>query len=95
MSYSFSRAAEADIENIAREGLARFGTVQAGKYVDGLTRAFERIAGLPEAYRERIEFVPPQRVCRYGAHLIFYVAEFNNVRILRIRHGREDWTADD
>jgi len=91
LTYFVSDAAAADIQSMADEGRVRFGPVRTRSYLKGLTRTFQRIASFPQAYRERFEIFPPQRVCRYGAHLIFYVSEDAGVRILRIRHGREDW----
>lgn len=94
MKYVISRQATADIRHIAKEGLHRFGAGQAARYIDGLNRAFTLIATFPQSSRERTELSPPQRVFRYGAHLVFYTAEESAVTILRIRHGREDWRED-
>lgn len=94
MRYLISAAAAADIQHVAREGLQRFGAGQAAVYVDGLNRAFKLIAAFPLSNRERPELSPPQRVCRYGAHLVFYTTREDAVLILRVRHGREDWAGD-
>lgn len=94
MTYFISRAAVADIDHVAREGLERFGPQQAAEYVDGMLRAFELVAAFPAANRERPELSPPQQVHRYGAHLIFYTQRGPDVEILRVRHGREDWQDD-
>ncbi|WP_245653575.1 type II toxin-antitoxin system RelE/ParE family toxin [Sphingomonas pituitosa] len=45
--------------------------------------------------REREELRQRLRAFRYKAHLIFYHAQADGILILRLRHGREDWLADD
>lgn len=94
MTYIVSARAAADILHIAKEGLQRFGANQARAYVDGLNRSFKLIAAFPRSNRLRPELSPVQYVCRYGAHLVFYTIEGEDVRILRVRHGREDWLED-
>lgn len=94
MRYLISAEAAADIQHITQEGLQRFGAGKAAVYIDGLNRAFKLIAAFPLSSRDRSELSPPQRVCRYGAHLVFYTIREDAVLILRVRHGREDWAAD-
>lgn len=47
----------------------------------------------PQAARERIELRPPVRILRYKAHLVIYEVR-DQVVVLRVRHGREDWLAE-
>ena len=70
-----------------------FGEAQADAYFSGLQTTFEFLAENPRAARERIEFRQSVRVYPYQAHVLVYLLEGNDILIVRIRHGREDWTA--
>jgi toxin ParE1/3/4 len=94
--YRLTSVASEDIAHIFLEGLERFGLAQADKYHDGLTATFEFLVEYPRAARLREEIDPPVRAYPYEAHLIVYeLTEDDNVVILRVRHGREDWIADE
>jgi len=55
---------------------------------------FDRIASSPRMARERNKLTPPVRVQRYWAHLVLYLIEGDDILIVRLRHGREDWQSD-
>lgn len=69
--------------------------MQAERYAAGLEACFAMLADNPNLAREREELRQRPRAFRYKAHLIFYHAQPDGILILRIRHGREDWLADD
>jgi len=92
MAYRLSRKAEQDLINIYREGTLLFGTAQAETYHQELARIFEILADNPKIVRERLEITPPVRIHPCGSHMVVYLMEEQDVFILRIRHGREDWT---
>ena len=84
-----------DIAAIFMHGVEAFGIRQADAYHAGLEAAFEFLARYPRAARERTEHSPPVRAHPYRSHLIIYEIEANeDVLILRVRHGREDWASD-
>jgi toxin ParE1/3/4 len=60
----------------------------------GLFREFERLVVLPEIARERTEYDPPVRIHPHRSHIIVYQVVDDQVLILRIRHGREDWASE-
>lgn len=91
MGYRLTRKAADDILHIYVEGDARFGAAQAETYHAALERVFGIIASNPEMAREREELNPPLRVHRFQAHAIIYKIEGDDVLIVRVRHGREDW----
>jgi len=96
MDYAISRAAEADLIALYREGADRFGPTQADRYHASLQTAFEFLARHPQAARERSEISPPIRCHPHGSHLILYRADTaGQVLILRVRHAREDWESED
>ncbi|MCZ8180265.1 MAG: type II toxin-antitoxin system RelE/ParE family toxin [Rhizobium sp.] len=94
MPYRLTRVAEADIVEIAEQGIRRWGNRQARVYHDGLFKLFELIASTPAMARQRTELTPPVRVQRYKAHLVIYLIDEEGVLIVRVRHGREDWQED-
>lgn len=93
MAFRLSAHADADVEAIFVTGVKTFGAGPAEGYVEGLRRAFELLARFPSLARERLEIDPPVRVYPYAAHVIVYEITGDDVVILRVRHGREDWSA--
>lgn len=93
MKFSLSRAAEADLINIYLHGVQEFGAQQAEAYQDKIDHTIELIADTPEIARLRREITPPVRVHPVEMHMIFYLIDGELVRILRVRHSRENWTA--
>ena len=92
MGYTLSRAAEQDIIALYVDGVKKFGNAQAEKYFAKLEDAFALLAEFPGLAYEREEFTPPVRIHPCGEHVIIYrVDEAENIFIIRVRHGREDW----
>lgn len=87
-------AALADLENFWTFTADRWSADKADEYVSGLYAAFERLAENPAGVRERIEFTPPVRIYRYESHIVVFRDEADNIAIIRIRHGHEDWASD-
>lgn len=71
-----------------------FGSAQADNYAAGLTRTLRFIAENPYAARERTETRQSVRAYRFKAHLIVYLVEGDDILIVRVRHGHEDWLGD-
>ena len=95
MAYGLSVKAEEDIARAYCDGIRLFGLDQAETYYAGLERAFQFLSDTPKAARERTEITPPVRVHPYQSHIIVYlIDDKNDVLILRVRHGREDWEND-
>jgi len=95
MAYRRSEKADEDIITIYVDGVRDFGIAQAEKYHAELEQLFDLIAVTPKLARERHELEPPVRIHPHKSHIIIYVIEGNNdVLVLRVRHGREDWEFD-
>ncbi len=92
--YRLSRAAADDIAAILIEGIGRFGLAQADHYHADMAATLDFLARYPRAARLREELDPPVRIHRCGSHLIVYEEAEDGVLILRVRHGREDWSTD-
>lgn len=95
VGYKLTRKAEEDFIQIYLTGIAEFGEVVAEKYQAGLRAAFEFLSEYPYAARERDEISPPVRAHPHKSHLVVYIIEGNDILILGIRHGREDWVSND
>ena len=93
MGYRFSNPARQDIIDIFLRGAEIFGDAQADRYLAGLHDGFAFLADSPKAARERTEFKRPVRVHPYKAHLVIYRIDGDDILILRLRHGHEDWQA--
>jgi toxin ParE1/3/4 len=94
MAYRIARAAQADLINIYTDGVEQFGVVQAEKYQDRIEQVIVLIAENPEIARVRAEITPPVRIHPAKSHIIVYLIDDQNVvRILRVRHARENWTS--
>ena len=95
-AYRLTNAAVADLAHVFRGGIDFFGPAQAAAYHAGLEATFAFLGEFPRAARERTEIDPPVRAYRYKAHLVVYeIGDDDVVLILRVRHGREDWSGDD
>jgi toxin ParE1/3/4 len=94
MTWQLSRAADEDFVEIYRGSVAQFGVAQAEAYSAGLTRIFDFLADFPRAARERVDIDPPVRAHPFKAHIVVYVLRGDDILIVRIRHGHEDWQSD-
>lgn len=94
MALRFTKAADADIVHMMLEGIERFGLPQADAYADGLKAACHAIEANPEVVRLREEYTPAVRIYRYRSHMIVYTIDEAGVLVIRVRHGREDWSND-
>lgn len=83
--------AEVDMEEIWMHGAAKWSPEQADRYVDGITTVFDLLCAMPGIARERLEFTPPVRIHPSGAHLIIYRTVGDQLDVLRILGGRQDW----
>ncbi|MBR0555140.1 type II toxin-antitoxin system RelE/ParE family toxin [Ciceribacter sp. L1K23] len=92
MGFRLSGEAEEDIIAIAEHGISVFGRAQAKRYHTELLALLGLIGENPRMARERTEIVPPVRLLPFKAHLIVYVVEEDDeVFVVRVRHGRENW----
>lgn len=91
MGYRISRRADADLDHLYLIGTKLFGVAQAEDYMAGLMRTLEFLAAFPQAARERMEFDPPVRAHPYKSHLLVYRVESEDILIVRVPHGHEDW----
>lgn len=91
MTFVISRRADQDIFDLYVTGAAKFGEEQAERYHQGLEALFGLLADNPKMARLRQEFGRPVRLYPYQAHMIAYVEKGDDILILRVLHGRQDW----
>ena len=91
MAYRLTNAAADDVAAIFVRGAAEFGLAQAEKYHSGLEKIFEFLAANPRAARERDEFSPPVRLRPFGVHLVVYRIVGEDILVVRVLHGRQNW----
>jgi toxin ParE1/3/4 len=95
MAFRLANRAVDDLLQIWSDGTKMFGLEQAERYHDGLDATFRFLAENPRAARLRPEIIPPVRAHPFKVHLVVYeVDEQDDILILRVRHGREDWVSD-
>ncbi|MEQ8349473.1 MAG: type II toxin-antitoxin system RelE/ParE family toxin [Sneathiellaceae bacterium] len=84
-----SKAAAADLEEIALYGLRTFGQVQARRYQQGIVARIARIAETPLLYPSVEHIRPGYRRSVYESHVIYYRIDEARVLVVRIL-GRQD-----
>ena len=67
-----------------------FGSAQADMYIEGLLAALDLLADYPRLGQAEEELGPTARRHAYRSHVVLYRTDGDaDVRIQRIRHGRE------
>jgi toxin ParE1/3/4 len=84
----FSGRAEADLMDIARYTLRRWGEDQTIRYIDGLEAFCRKLAGNPELGRACDDIRPGLRRMEHGRHVVFYRQDAGGVLVSRILHQR-------
>jgi toxin ParE1/3/4 len=90
-SYRLAPRALADLDDIWRFSAEKWSIGQADRYIDELVETFEMISAMPTLARERAEFKPPVRIHVHESHLIVYIFAEEQVTILRLLGGQQDW----
>lgn len=83
-------AADADLGDILKFGVARFGEIIGEDYVRSFDQAFALLRRHPEAGELRTDVDPPIRCLHHRSHRIFYDLEDDMIWIVRILHHAMD-----
>ncbi len=89
--YRLSPAAQNDLEEIWLYSAQNWSNRQAGHYTAMLNKSLDQILAMPELAPERTAFTPPVRIHPSGRHLIVYRISGENLDVLRILGGQQDW----
>jgi len=85
-SVQITPAARADLAEIFEYTRAKWGAAQAERYLREIDAAMKRAAAKPRLDRRR-EDLPGAPLCApAGRHLLFYVVEGRQARVLRVLH---------
>jgi len=82
-SYVLSRAAEADIEDIAHHSIVQWGFARAERYLLELHRAFETLADFPHPGRDASHIRSRYFQFEHQSHSVFYQKTETGVFIVR------------
>lgn len=91
MAWRTSEEANFDLERIGETGALAFGTQHARDYVLRILDMFDTLAIHPTLAPERQAMFGMVRLMPIGAHNILYVVEAEDVIILRVLHGLQNW----
>jgi toxin ParE1/3/4 len=92
MRLEISEQAWRDISHIHHESFSQFGILQADKYVKGLLDLLDLIEANPNMAKVRAGFSKPTRLQRYKSHMIFYRVEGDVAQVVRVLHGKQNWS---
>lgn len=87
-AFRFSLRAEADLVNIARYTLERWGEDQTIRYIDDLEACCRQLADAPDLGRPCDDVRPGLRRIERGRHVIFYRLRPDGILVSRILHQR-------
>ena len=91
MVWILTSAALVDLDRMAAEGAARFGMVQSEVYEQQMVATLDSLAGMPYLAAERVAANSVVRLMPCGSHNILYIVENEDVVVLRVLHGLQDW----
>ena len=91
MRLRLSKLAHADLESIYDATVAKWGQEQAGRYLNALWDALEKVSATPERWRLRDDLHPGCRICFNGRHAILYRVHQNRAEIARVLHDAMDF----
>ena len=91
--YRLAPASRHDLENIWQYTSRNWSVQQADRYLAMLEDSFDQLLAMPELAPERSDFSPSVRIHPSGRHLIVYRISGENLDILRILGGRQDWVS--
>ncbi len=85
-----STAAYADVDEIVRYTLDRWGTAQARRYLDALEDRLAALARRPLLGRQRDDLADGLMSASFQSHIIYYRSMQQGIAVARILHGRQD-----
>ena len=88
--YRLTPKAATDLEGIYEYTISRFGLAQARDYLGGLHRHFDTLVERPTLGRAADLLAPRLRRSEYRSHVVFYMSDNEDVRIVRVLHKRMD-----
>ena len=91
MAWRLTSTSLGDLDVVARWGAKRFGYAQSEAYEQQLVEMFDMLAANPYVAQERRAQQSMVRLMPCGSHNILYVVENDDVLIVRVLHGLQNW----
>jgi len=91
MAWIVVENAALDMQHIAEEGIINFGEHNARRYTLKLFDTFDRLAAMPYLASLKPTAHGNVRLMPCGSHHILYIVENEDVLILRVLHGLQNW----
>ena len=91
MAWILTIDAVADLDRMAAEGALRFGYSQSEVYELEIVAMLDTLAVHPYLTSERQASQSFVRLMPCGSHNILYVVENEDVIVLRVLHGLQNW----
>jgi toxin ParE1/3/4 len=90
-SYTLTGAAAADINQIVKDSIARWGRLRGEKYFRALCDSFQRLAEFSDIGSDAGDIRPGYMKMRSGGHVAFYRKTDDGIVIVRVLHERMDF----
>lgn len=91
MAWILTIDAVVDLDRVAAEGALRFGYAQSEVYEQEIVGTLDALADHPYMASERQASQSLVRLMPCGSHNILYVVENEDVIVLRVLHGLQNW----
>jgi toxin ParE1/3/4 len=91
LAWILTSAAINDLDRVAAEGALHFGLAQSEVYEQELATMLDTLAEMPYLGPERQASRQAVRLMPCGSHNILYIVENENVVVLRVLHGLQNW----
>ena len=91
MTWLLTSAAIADLDHVAAEGARKYGFSKSERYEQDMVAMLDTLAAMPQLAPERQASQQVVRLMPCGAHNILYVVENDDVLVLRVLHGLQNW----
>ncbi len=88
--YRLTPKTVADLDGIYEYTISNFGLAQARDYLGGLNQHFETLVERPTLGRKADLLAPRLRRSEYRSHVVFYMLDNEDVRIVRVLHKNMD-----
>lgn len=89
-NYRLTKRADADVLEIAKYTIARFGVEQSRRYRDDLAETFAALSKNPQLGRAAEHLAPGLRRWEHESHVIFYMSLADGVLVVRVLHRNMD-----
>ncbi|UJW87359.1 type II toxin-antitoxin system RelE/ParE family toxin [Devosia sp. SL43] len=91
MAWRFVDDAAVDMQHVAEDGILNFGDNHARMYTLKVVEMFDQLAAMPYLARERQAANSLVRLMTCGSQNILYIVENEDVIVLRVLHGLQNW----